>query len=63
MATKLFTFIVYYKQDADGYYMFDPQAAYKKRQYIKTNIKSLEGLKSYLKPSLKGFSVRYLKGK
>lgn len=63
MTKKKFIFIIYYKQDKDGYYMFDTGAGYKTRSYSKTNIKTLQGLKNYLKPSLKGFEARYIKGK
>ena len=63
MPNKKFIFIIYYKQDSDGYYMYDTGAGFSKRSYAKTNISTLKGLKSYLKPSLKGFEARYIKGK
>ena len=63
MPKKKFIFIIYYKQDSDGNYMFDAGAGYKTRSYTKTNIKTLQGLKQHLKHSLKGFEARYYKGK
>lgn len=61
--TKKFTYIIYYKKDYNGFYMFDAGAGYSQRSYTKTNFKTLESLKIYLKKSLKGFNVRFLKGK